>query len=478
MAHRLRNLPQIDKLINNPLFSAYNKELLLRLARELVDEIRSDILSTQNSENQQHKLSKTETTDKQQKAHSKTTKSSQESISITALEHDKIVQELKIRYDSLLSPSLMPLINATGIIVHTNLGRSVISHEIIYEITPLLTSYNNLEYDLERGERGERYAHVSKLLCAILDCEDVLVVNNNAAAVFLILNTFAQGREVIVSRGELIEIGGSFRLPEVMKNSGAILKEVGATNKTHKRDYIEAVSENSAMMMKAHRSNYDIVGFSSEVKLGEMIVLARERNLIDYYDLGSGFLDKIDFSCEPTLKEISHLKPSLVSFSGDKLLGSAQAGIIFGKGTLIKQLKKNQLLRMLRVDKVTLALLEATLRAYISNRHEAIPTIHMAKLDIETLKTRAENLAKNLSKNYEARIAQTTGFAGGGALPNRGFSSISLALKHKNLSPILLERALRKNLIIARIEGDEIMLDLRTIFKGELDELLRRLNEI
>ncbi|MGP1579781.1 MAG: L-seryl-tRNA(Sec) selenium transferase [Wolinella sp.] len=439
----LRSLPQMDKLLQMPRFKDFSKEPLREIAREYLDELREAFL-------QQH-----------------TPIPSEESLA----------QELERRYHALFSPSLIPLINATGVIIHTNLGRSPFSEAILEEIKPVLTSYNNLEYCLEKGERGERYSHLQEILRRLLSCEDVLVVNNNAAAVFLILHTFAKEREVLISRGELIEIGGSFRIPEVMKNAGAILKEVGTTNKTYKHDYTEAITPMSALIMKAHKSNYNITGFTREVELEELIGIAREHGLIDYYDLGSGFLDSIPFSREPTIKAIAKLSPSLVSFSGDKLLGGAQAGIIFGKKVLIEQLKQNHLLRMLRVDKFTLSALEATLRAHLVQDYEKIPTIQMMLLDTEELRARAEGIVAKL-RGYEREIITTKGFVGGGALPNQSFDSIAIALKHPKLKSVELEKRVRARHIIARIERDSLVFDLRTVLENQLKELAARLNEI
>ncbi len=439
----LRSLPQMDKLLQMPRFKDFSKEPLREIAREYLDELREAFL-------QHHTPIPGE---------------------------ESLTQELERRYHELFSPSLIPLINATGIIIHTNLGRSPFSEAILEEIKPVLTSYNNLEYCLEKGERGERYSHLQEILKRLLSCEDVLVVNNNAAAVFLILHTFAKEREVLISRGELIEIGGSFRIPEVMKNAGAILKEVGTTNKTYKHDYTEAITPMSALIMKAHKSNYDITGFTHEVELEELIGIAKEHGLIDYYDLGSGFLDSIPFSREPTIKAIAKLSPSLVSFSGDKLLGGAQAGIIFGKKVLIEQLKQNHLLRMLRVDKFTLSALEATLRAHLVRDYEKIPTIQMMLLDTEELRARAEGIVAKL-RGYECEIITTQGFVGGGALPNQSFDSIALALKHPKLKSVELEKRVRARHIIARIERDSLVFDLRTVLENQLKELAARLNEI
>ena len=302
----LKSIPKIDKFINDKDFKPYSTKLLTKIVKEKIDTLRQNILNETINE-----------------------------VNLEALK-----QEIIKEYESIIKPSLRPLINATGVIIHTNLGRSLINEKTFENIKKVLTSYNNLEYDVEKGKRGERYTHISKVICSLLDCEDVLIVNNNASAVFLILNTFAKNKEVIVSRGELVEIGGSFRVPEVMAQSGAILKEVGATNKTHLYDYEDNINENTAMLMKVHKSNYSIEGFTSEVSCLELVTLAKEKKLIDYYDMGSGHLVDLPYNLdqdEPSVLKLLENKPSLLSFSGDKLLGSVQAGIIVGKKELISK---------------------------------------------------------------------------------------------------------------------------------------------
>ncbi|WP_299545832.1 L-seryl-tRNA(Sec) selenium transferase [uncultured Helicobacter sp.] len=402
------------------------------------------------------------------------------------LDFESCTQHIALMYQNATQKSLKPLVNATGIVVHTNLGRSVFSEEILEEIKPLLTHYNNLEYTLQQGQRGERYIHLQGLFKALLNAEDVLVVNNNAAAVFLILNTFAKDKEVILSRGELIEIGGSFRIPRVMEDSGAILHEVGTTNKTHLKDYKEAINENSAMLFKAHKSNYAITGFSKEVEFKELVALAKEHHLIDYYDLGSGYfsvLDSIFKGFEPSLEEISKLNPSLVSFSGDKLLGGAQAGIIFGKKRFINKLKENQLLRMLRVDKFTIAALEATLSAYLKGNTKAIPTAQMLLRDKESLQSLAQDLAKGIPSCFSPKVIATKSYSGGGAMPSHYLESFGVAIFAKdleslNLNESKLEKYLRSNGIIARLENSALILDVRALLKGDLEQIAKTFNTL
>ena len=314
-----------------------------------------------------------------------------------------------------------------------------------------------------------------------MGCEDALVVNNNASAVFLILNTFCKNKEVIVSRGELVEIGGSFRVPEVMSQSGAILKEIGTTNKTHLRDYENAIDENSAMLLKVHKSNYEIVGFSSEVSFEDISKLAKNKNIIDYYDMGSGHINELPYNLskdEPSIKELMKSNPSLLSFSGDKLLGSVQAGIIVGKKELIDKIKKNQLLRMLRVDKITLALLEDTINLYIKNDLDKIPTLKMLNTSLEVLKHRALNLQKSLENSLETKVYESKSVVGGGTTPNKTIPTIVLSLDYKDFKANKIEEILREKLIICRIENDKAILDFRTIKEEDLEILEKKLKEI
>ena len=307
----LRKLPKIDKLILNPLFKNLNPSRLTEVAREKIDKLREDILEKK----------------------------------VENFDDEELLQKIKYSYDKLFEPSLKPLINATGVILHTNMGRSLIAENILGEASKVITNYSNLEYNQEKGCRGERYEHVSQHLKNLLHVEDVLVVNNNASAVFLILNTFSKNQEAIVSRGELVEIGGSFRIPEVMSQSGAILHEVGATNKTKKADYTNAINENTAMLMKVHQSNFSIEGFSEDTSYADIKELCDKHNLIDYYDLGSGYIPELPYNLgnnEPSLKTILKDNPSLISFSGDKLFGSVQAGIIARKKELIEKLKRDK----------------------------------------------------------------------------------------------------------------------------------------
>ncbi len=434
----LRSLPKIDKLLDNHIFKDCNPALLAPLVKNAVKDLRKDILSGK----------------------------------ATSYEEAALLDEILKTYLKILSPSLVPLINATGVIVHTNLGRSCLSHTLFERAKKTLSGYTNLEYDLEKGCRGERYAHVSYHLKALLGVEDVLVVNNNAAAVFLILNTFAPNKESIVSRGELVEIGGSFRVPDVMARSGTQLIEVGTTNKTRIDDYEAAINENTALLMKVHRSNFSIEGFSEEASMEEITLLAKKKGLLDYYDLGSGYIDTLPYGlsyAEPSLLRILAKSPSLVSFSGDKLLGGVQAGIIVGNKKLIKRLKSNQLLRMLRVDKLTLSLLEETTKAYLANETNLIPTLFLLNRSVTDLELIATHLQKQIGIE-KCNIIHSQTFVGGGTLPNRPIPTVALQIEGDAKT---LERQFRQEGLIGRIESDFFLLDLRALLPESEDELIK-----
>ena len=443
----LKSIPKVDKFITHKAFEGLSKTLITKLSKEVIENLRNEILNEK----------------------------------ITSINENILANQVLEKYTKLTSPSLKTLINATGIIVHTNLGRSLVNKESLVKAIDVATSYNNLEYDLQKGKRGERYEHITKSLQELTGCEDAIVVNNNASAVFLVLNTFAKNKEVVVSRGELVEIGGSFRVPEVMAQSGAILKEIGTTNKTHLRDYENAICENTSMLMKVHKSNYSIEGFASEVQFEEIVKVASENNIIDYYDMGSGHMIDLPYnlsSDEPSILKIMQYNPSLLSFSGDKLLGSVQAGIIIGKKELIAKIKKNQLLRMLRVDKITLCILEDTINSYLKNDLESIPTLKMLHTSVETLEKRATNLKEKISTICKCEVIKTSTMVGGGTTPNKKIPSIALTLEYKNLKPNKIEELLRENLIISRIENDKVILDFRTIQENEIEKIEEILNKL
>jgi L-seryl-tRNA(Sec) selenium transferase len=436
--NELRKLPQIDKFIKNERFFGLDTSLLTKVARAELESLRAQILGGQNCPGL-----------------------------------DDIVQNTLARYEKASNLSLRSLINATGVIIHTNLGRSAIDPEILRRAQPVITGYSNLEYSVEKGGRSNRYDYVGGLLAELFGFEDAAIVNNNASAVFLVLNTFSKGGEAIISRGELVEIGGSFRVPEVMANSGAILREVGTTNKTNLRDYEDAINENSKLILKVHRSNFDIVGFSEDVAMQGLSALARERNLIDYFDLGGGFYGELPYGLERNEPNLKNLKDaSLVSFSGDKLFGSVQCGIILGKRELIAKLKKNQLLRMLRVDKVIISLLAESVKAYANREFELITTIKQLYKSVEELENTANFINSRLKTPLE--IVRTTTFVGGGTMPNKRIPSVALAVKG-NVNEN--EAKFRKNLVIGRIEEGKFLLDLRSVLDADVQNLIEKINE-
>ena len=436
----LKSIPKIDKFIKNKTFDGFSKELITKISKEVIDNLRKNILDE----------------------------------NVSFIDENILISQVIENYNQIISPSLQSVINATGIIVHTNLGRSLINKKSLEKAIQIATSYNNLEYDLIEGKRGERYAHIVKTLQNLTACEDAIVVNNNASAVFLILNTFAKNKEVLVSRGELVEIGGSFRVPEVMSQSGAILKEIGTTNKTHLADYENSINENTSMLMKVHKSNYSIEGFTSEVDFKEIVKTAKQNNVIDYYDMGSGHMIDLPFNLsekEPSILEIMKYNPSLLSFSGDKLLGSVQAGIIIGKKELISKIKKNQLLRMLRVDKITLCILEDNLNSYLKNELDEIPTLNMLFTSIETLENRANNLKEKIENICNCEVIHTQTLIGGGTTPNRKIPSVGVSISFKDFKPNKIEKLLRANNLITRIENEKVLLDFRTIQEIEIEQI-------
>ena len=437
----LRTLPQINKILNHKPFKDYNKGILARISRELLNSIRSNLKDEEINE-------------------------------------EKIYAQINKNYKAFEKKALKPLINATGIVMHTNLGRSVIDEKSWQRAKQIACSYSNLEYDLESGSRGNRYEFAGYLLSTLFGCEDALVVNNNASAVFLVLNTFGKGGRCVLSRGELVEIGGGFRVPEVMKESGAILAEVGTTNKTRLSDYENALDENTKMLVKVHRSNFDIVGFKQDTSLEEVASLAKERGIISYYDLGGGAVSHLAcFNSEPVPQKLIKTGVDLLSFSGDKLFGSVQAGIILGKKELIAKLRKNQLLRMLRSDKITLALLASTALSYLDKDYNSVPTIFLLSRSTSELKSVAKRI-NNSCKNI-ASIIDTATFGGGGTLPNVKIKSVALSFKAKKGQKIEnLERDFRQKGVIGRIENQCFLLDLRSVLPSDESALITAINSI
>ncbi|MEW6219204.1 MAG: L-seryl-tRNA(Sec) selenium transferase [Thermodesulfobacteriota bacterium] len=379
-------------------------------------------------------------------------------------------------------PRLRRLINATGVVVHTNLGRSPLPQAAAARLAEIGCSYSNLEYDLATGKRGSRYSLVEELVCELTGAEAALVVNNNAAAVLLVLDTLARGREVVVSRGELVEIGGSFRIPDVMARTGARLVEVGATNRTHLRDYAGAIGPETALLLKVHTSNYRIIGFTKSVPTGELAELGRQHGVPVMEDLGSGCLVDLapyGLAGEPTVPAVLESGVDVVTFSGDKLLGGPQAGLIVGRRPIIEAVKRNPLNRALRIDKFTLAALEVVLRLYQEGEgaRQAIPTLAMLTAPAPVLRTRALRLARLLARpplaDCAVEVLPLESRVGGGALPEAPLASWGVALSPRGQSVNGLERALRQGAtpVIGYIAAERLLLDLRTVADHELAAL-------
>ncbi|MBI3030117.1 MAG: L-seryl-tRNA(Sec) selenium transferase [Candidatus Rokubacteria bacterium] len=384
--------------------------------------------------------------------------------------------------------SLAPVVNATGVVLHTNLGRALLSPLALERLRRVGSAYSNLELDLKTKERGSRYAHVDGLLRRLTGAEASLVVNNNAAAVLLALESLARGKEVIVSRGELIEIGGEFRIPDIMRRSGAILREVGTTNRTHLKDYADAIGPETALLLKVHTSNYRVLGFTAQVPTRDLVELGRSRGVPVMEDLGSGcFVDlrPYGFPYEPTVQEAVAAGLDLVSFSGDKLLGGPQAGIVVGKAELVERLRKNPLNRALRIDKLTLAGLEATLYAYeAGNAVETIPTLRMLTERLAAVRRRARRLLRRLSPSAAAALgaALVEGRAqvGGGSLPLVELPTVALALGTAERPAQRFDEALRNGEppVIGRIADDRLLLDCRTVLNSDVPALADALSRL
>lgn len=378
----------------------------------------------------------------------------------------------------LQAPRLKRVVNATGIIVHTNLGRSVLAPEALEAVLAAAGGYSNLEYDLGKGQRGSRHDLISDLICEITGAQGAIAVNNNAGAVLLCLNTLAEKKEVVVSRGELIEIGGSFRIPDVMSKSGCRLVEVGTTNKTHPMDYQSAITDDTALFLKVHTSNYRIMGFTSEVKGAQLADIAHEHGLLVMEDLGSGALlhgHPAVLGDEPTVGNTLSAGIDVVTFSGDKLLGGPQAGIIVGKKDLISQIAKNPLARALRCDKMTLAALEATLRLYRDPQTamKKIPTLKMIDASLKVMREKARRLAEKIRTQVgdraEISVKTTTARVGGGAVPLYDIPSAAVVISPRDFSVAQLDLKMRALAVpvIGRIESDQFLLDVRTLLDGE-----------
>lgn len=395
------------------------------------------------------------------------------------LEADGVAEKVLKELERISRPSLRHVINATGVVVHTNLGRSLMAESVLRRFRPLSGGYSNLEYDLEQGTRGSRYVHVEGLLTELTGAEAAMVVNNNAAAVLICLDTLARGREVIVSRGQLVEIGGSFRIPDVMRKSGATMVEVGTTNKTHLFDYEQVIGPETALLLKVHKSNFQVVGFTEDVPMTDLVDLGKRYGIPVMEDLGSGSL--VDFSRyglakEPTVQETLAQGADVVSFSGDKLLGGPQAGIILGRKTIVDAIRKNQLNRALRIDKLTLLALEETLRVYRDEKTavRVIPTLRMMLGTYREMVRKAERLRKMIGnpgiRSFTIKLEDGNSRAGGGSLPLLELPTRLLCLVPRERDARFMERRLRayNPPVIARVERERVVLDVRTIQSREL----------
>jgi len=407
---------------------------------------------------------------------------------VTPLDADALARRVVAELSRAGAFSLAPVVNATGVVLHTNLGRALLSPLALERLRRVGSAYSNLELDLKTKERGSRYVHVDGLLKRLTGAPASLVVNNNAAAVLLALESLARGKEVIVSRGELIEIGGEFRIPDIMRRSGAILREVGTTNRTHLKDYADAIGPETALLLKVHTSNYRVLGFTAQVPTRDLVELGRSRGIPVMEDLGSGcFVDlrPYGFPYEPTVQEAVAAGLDLVSFSGDKLLGGPQAGIVVGKAELVERLKKNPLNRALRIDKLTLAGLEATLYAYeAGNALETIPTLRMLTERLAAVRRRARRLLRRLSPPVAAALgaALVEGRAqvGGGSLPLVELPTVALAIGTPERSAQQLDQALREGEppVIGRIADDRLLLDCRTVLNSDIPALADTLSRL
>lgn len=399
---------------------------------------------------------------------------------------ERLYDEIIDSFSSLREDRLKPLVNATGTVIHTNLGRSLISKDMVSSIENILLGYSNLEFELERGVRGLRYSHIENLITKVTGAEAAMVVNNNASAVLLVLSEFAKGKEAVISRGELIEIGGSFRIPDVMEASGCELREVGTTNKTHLFDYERAINENTGVILKVHTSNYRVVGFTEDVKAFELKKLADENELPLIEDLGSGVLVNLEeygLMHEPTVQESVESGIDIITFSGDKLLGGPQAGIIIGKKKYIDRLKRNQLTRALRVDKITIKLLEEIFKVYLYEKDpvKKIPTLNMITKSKETILEDSKKVSKGLKKlGYEAEVVEDYSEVGGGSLPTEKLPTYVIKVSDEELSEGEIDYRLRhlKYPVVGRIHKEYFIIDPRTFVDDDVKRVISAFKEI
>lgn len=456
-----RNIPKVDVLLEKPeiiqLIENYHRDVVVDAIREEIEKLRYFIKKNDD-------------------------------ISLIEEKIESLVESIILNVKKIYSYNLKKVINGTGTILHTNLGRAIISKKHANYLSEVVTSYSNLEYNLEEGKRGERYSHFEKLICKITGAESAMAVNNNAAAVMLVLSSMAKDKEVIVSRGELVEVGGKFRIPDVMKSSNAHLVEIGTTNKTHLEDYEDSISENTGAFLKVHTSNFKILGFTESVSIDELCKLGKEKNIPVIEDIGSGVLidlSKYGLEYEPTVQDSIKAGVDIVSFSGDKLLGGPQAGIIVGKKKYIDKMKKNPLTRAFRIDKFTATILEMIFHEYL-NEEDAIkniPVLSLITKDIKEIEESANKLYEKLNPIKDmasVQIEDILSQIGGGSLPAERIKSKAITIMPKNISTAALEEKLRlgENPVVGRISEDKLILDMRTILEDEIDILSEKIIDI
>ncbi len=454
----LREIPAVDELLKrqeiNKLLTEHSRGQVIEAIRKAVESLRQEILSGKKS----------------------------------TVNNDQLVNSVLALIGRSARNNLRPVINATGVVLHTNLGRAVLAESARQAVQKIIAGYSNLEINLDTGKRGSRYSALEGLITKLTGAEAALVVNNNASAVLLALGTLAKGKEVIVSRGQLVEIGGSFRIPEVMAQSGAKLVEVGATNKTYPKDYENAITEQTGLLLNVHTSNYRIVGFARETTVEELVQIADRHRLPVMSDLGSGFLvdlSKYGLPKEPTVQDTVKAGADVVTFSGDKLLGGPQAGIIVGKKQYIEKMKQNPLTRAVRIDKFTVAALEATLREYLNPEKvlQTVPTLRMLTEDNERLQQRAQELAELLAEKLSAcaEVKYKQGFSavGGGAMPTAVLPTGLVIINPKNITIDRLVQRLRvgEPSVVGRVQADQLLLDVRTLQSKDTEPLVAALTK-
>jgi L-seryl-tRNA(Ser) seleniumtransferase len=464
-ADLLRQIPSVDELLAQPRLA----ELAKRVDRNLVVEIARTVLA-----------------DLRGRITGQMASVVLAEISALAANPASLENRITSLVERILSHSLQPVINATGVILHTNLGRAPLPESLVEEFRRTATAYSNLEYDLEAGARGKRDVHTAELLTRLTGAEAAIVVNNCAAAVLVTLAAFARDREVIVSRGELIEIGDGFRIPEIMEQSGAILREVGTTNRTRLADYESAINEKTRLLLRVHPSNFKVTGFTDKPSLEELVALSQRSGIPLVEDLGSGCL--VDLAehgiSEPTVRQSVETGVGIVTFSGDKLLGGPQAGIIAGKKDLVARVRRHPLFRALRVDKLTIAALEATLGAYLRAAWDEVPVMRMIRMTPQELKRRAENFIRELRPELpldevEIEVVDGASLVGGGSTPTQTLPTKVIRIASVRYSAAKLEQRLRRApagiSVIARVEEDRLILDLRTVLPEQEPLLVKTL---